>query len=127
GAFARARTGVWQVLSVKAKEMLDNIHTPALASPWAAFLFIVNTFEVALGLEISEFRVTGPDRPTTPASRHSATVPAAVPSLRTVGLSHASSSCRLHADRIAGRDSHHRDPDWPASAGCSKGARGRRP
>ena len=34
---------------------------------------------------------------------------------------------RLHADRVAGRDRHHRHPDRPALAGRAEGPRGRRP
>ena len=34
---------------------------------------------------------------------------------------------RVHADRVAGGDRHHRHPDRPAAAGRAEGARGRRP
>jgi ferric-dicitrate binding protein FerR (iron transport regulator) len=64
GAFSRARPGEWQTLSVRAREMLDNKHTPAFDAPWVGFLYIVNTYEEDLGLEIADFRVIGPGRPT---------------------------------------------------------------
>ena len=41
-------------------------------------------------------------------------------------MSHAS-SFRVHADRAAGRDRHHRHPDRPAAARRAEGPRGRRP
>ena len=40
-------------------------------------------------------------------------------------VDHASSTSRIHADRIAGRDRHHRDPDRPAPARGPGGPRGR--
>src|SRR5262245_46354995 len=36
-------------------------------------------------------------------------------------------SQRVHADRAARRHRDHRDPDWPAAAGCAEGPRGRGP
>jgi hypothetical protein len=61
-AFAGARRGEWQTLEIRAKDMLDNVHTPAFDAPWIGFLVIFNTYEDDLGLEISDFRVTGPGR-----------------------------------------------------------------
>ena len=64
GAFSQARPGEWQTLSVRARDMLDNKHTPTFDAPWIGFLYIVNTYEEDLGLEIADFRVIGPGRPT---------------------------------------------------------------
>ena len=35
-----------------------NKHAPKFGPPWVGFLVIFNTFEIDLGLEVAEFRVT---------------------------------------------------------------------
>jgi hypothetical protein len=59
-AFAQARPRQWQWLEVKAKDMLANRHTPNFGAPWVGFLVIFNTYQVDLGLRISEFEVVPP-------------------------------------------------------------------
>jgi hypothetical protein len=50
----------WRTIDVPARVMLDNKHTPKFGAPWIGFLFIFNTYEPNLGLQIAEFRVTPP-------------------------------------------------------------------
>lgn len=63
GELARGRAGGWQDLVVKAADMRDNSHAPKFGPPWVAFLVIVNTYEMDLGLQIADLRVTRPGRP----------------------------------------------------------------
>jgi ferric-dicitrate binding protein FerR (iron transport regulator) len=60
GAFEKAKPGQWNVLDVKAGDMLDNKHTPKFGAPWVAFLIIFNTYKEDLGLRIAEFQVIPP-------------------------------------------------------------------
>ena len=52
--------GGWQTLKVRAGAMLDNRHRPNFGPSWLGFLFIFNTYEIDLGLQVAEFRVTPP-------------------------------------------------------------------
>ncbi len=54
GAFARARPGEWQWLTVRAGDMLGQAEAPRFRDPWVAFLIIFNTFAEDLGLEVAE-------------------------------------------------------------------------
>jgi ferric-dicitrate binding protein FerR (iron transport regulator) len=55
----------WRALEVRAGDMLrpPNRHAPAFDPPWVGFLVIFNTFTEDVGLVVSEFGVSGPDRP----------------------------------------------------------------
>ena len=59
--FEAAKPKQWNYLTVKASELLDNVHAPKFAAPWVAFLLIFNTYKADLGLKIAEYRVTRPD------------------------------------------------------------------
>jgi hypothetical protein len=59
-AFTAARPRQWQWLKVRARDMLDNRHTPGFGPPWVGFLVILNTYKIDLGLKVAEFRVTRP-------------------------------------------------------------------
>jgi hypothetical protein len=50
----------WQTLEVRAGAMLDNKYAPRFGHPWIGFLFIFNTYETDLGLQVAEFRVSPP-------------------------------------------------------------------
>lgn len=60
GVFRGARPGQWNVLDVRAGDMLDNKHAPPFGSPWVAFLVIFNTYKEDLGLRVADFRVIPP-------------------------------------------------------------------
>jgi len=60
GAFEGARPGEWQVLDVRAADMLDNKCAPAFGPPWVGFLVIFNTYETDLGLCVGGFEVIPP-------------------------------------------------------------------
>ena len=59
-AFETAKPKEWNYLTIKASELLDNVHAPKFAAPWVAFLLIFNTYKADLGLKIAEYRVTRP-------------------------------------------------------------------
>ena len=59
--FENAKPKEWNYLTIRASELLDNVHAPKFAAPWVAFLLIFNTYKADLGLKIAEFRVTRPD------------------------------------------------------------------
>jgi hypothetical protein len=48
----------WREIAVTAGAMLANKHAPKFGPPWTGFLFIFNTYEVDLGLQIGELRVS---------------------------------------------------------------------
>ncbi len=56
-AFARARPEAWQVLEVRASDMLDNVHAPKFDAPWIGFLVIFNTYRSDIGLKVAGFEV----------------------------------------------------------------------
>lgn len=58
--FENAVPRQWNTLTVKAAELLDNVHAPKFADPWVAFLLIFNTYKADLGLRIADLRVTRP-------------------------------------------------------------------
>lgn len=58
--FEATSPGEWKWLHIPAGSMLANKHTPGFGAPWVGFLVILNTFEVDVGLEVAEFRVTPP-------------------------------------------------------------------
>jgi hypothetical protein len=58
--FQISRPGQWNVLDVRAGDMLNNQHTPPFGPPWVAFLIIFNTYKEDLGLRIAEFQVIPP-------------------------------------------------------------------
>jgi hypothetical protein len=60
GAFETARPGRWNVLDVRAGDMLDNKHSPAFEAPWVSFLIIFNTYKEDLGLRVADFQVIPP-------------------------------------------------------------------
>jgi len=60
GAFERARPGQWNVLDVRAGDMLGSKHSPGFGAPWVAFLIIFNTYKEDLGLRVADFRVIPP-------------------------------------------------------------------
>jgi hypothetical protein len=60
GTFREARPGQWNVLEVRAGDMLDNKHAPGFAAPWVAFLIIFNSYKEDLGLRVADFRVVPP-------------------------------------------------------------------
>jgi hypothetical protein len=60
GVYQPARPGEWNVLDVKAGDMLGNKHTPKFGAPWVAFLIIFNTYKEDLGLRIAGFQVIPP-------------------------------------------------------------------
>ena len=63
GIFAAARPGEWEVVTRTAREMLvdpGNRHPPKFGAPWVAFLLIVNTYKLDLGLEIAALEITPP-------------------------------------------------------------------
>ncbi|HUR52487.1 MAG TPA: hypothetical protein VMZ71_00010 [Gemmataceae bacterium] len=60
GAFENAVPKQWTVLSIRASDLLDNVHAPKFAAPWVGFLLIFNTYKADLGLKIAEYRVTRP-------------------------------------------------------------------
>jgi hypothetical protein len=57
GSHAPGRDG-WRELAVRADKMLNNKHDPRFRAPWIGFLFIFNTYDADLGLQIGEFRVS---------------------------------------------------------------------
>src|SRR5262249_24433233 len=59
-AFAHARPRKWQWLEVKARDLLDNRHAPNFGAPWIGFLWIFNTYELDIGLQVAEFIVSRP-------------------------------------------------------------------
>jgi ferric-dicitrate binding protein FerR (iron transport regulator) len=60
GQFRECQPGQWNVLDIRAREMLDNQHAPFFGPPWVAFLIIFNTYKEDLGLRIAEFQVIPP-------------------------------------------------------------------
>jgi hypothetical protein len=48
----------WRTLRVTAQEMRENPFTPKFGPPWFGFLFIFNTYDRDLGLQVAEFRVS---------------------------------------------------------------------
>lgn len=62
GIYGESGTGRWDWLTVTADQMRNppNRHVPKFADPWIGFLIIFNTYEVDLGLEVAEFRVSRP-------------------------------------------------------------------
>lgn len=50
----------WQTIEVRAGKMLANKHAPKFSNPWIGFLFIFNTYDTNLGLQVAEFRVSPP-------------------------------------------------------------------
>jgi ferric-dicitrate binding protein FerR (iron transport regulator) len=65
GTYAASAPGGSNVLDVPVLDLLrpPNKHVPKFGPPWVGFLVIFNTFEVDIGLTVSEFGVTGPVRP----------------------------------------------------------------
>jgi|GEM_PF-3174785 len=60
--FEATKPGEWRWLRIPAASMLPNKHTPAFGAPWIGFLVIFNTFELDVGLEIAEFRISPPGK-----------------------------------------------------------------
>jgi hypothetical protein len=61
---AGAGADEWQTIEVAAGAMQNNRHAPKFCHPWVGFLFIFNTYETDLGLQVAEFGVSpGPTGP----------------------------------------------------------------
>jgi hypothetical protein len=60
GAFVRAKPEAWQVLEVRASDMLDTMQAPKFDAPWVGFLVIFNTYRSNIGLKVAGFEVIQP-------------------------------------------------------------------
>ncbi len=60
GAFIRAKPEAWQVLEVRASDMLDTMQAPKFEAPWVGFLVVFNTYRSDIGLKVAGFEVIQP-------------------------------------------------------------------